>query len=421
MFKFKIITIVYTWVFLLMFSNLFDRIIGIKIPTVLFYLLFFLLIILCLAKPKFNNLLIAVSLLPIFFPLALIFHPSTPIKANIMSIKDFILPMVSLWIPISLIKDKKEVINVVNYFFLIFVCYGVFQEFAFYFYGGMTGLEKYLPWDYNFINRELTTLGGARNLFRGSLLRFSGPMNSFIEGQVFVAILLPILFKCRKFLANNFVFKLNIILGFGFLALSLERTPIFMLVIILIIWNIPKVLRFKFILYAPIVVFLVTTISLVSYNKFKNNEIVATSIRSIARIATFQFKEDPAVKLRMEVQWKQSMQLAKTSLWGLGPARISPSAKKMIDNYFGPHNNFFAYYLGYGFVGLCLFLLLLMTVVFYASKCKSNTNWFVWGILAAYVACAIFNLPFCGKNGILFFFTVGFVLSAEKLINIQAR
>jgi len=38
----------------------------------------------------------------------------------------------------------------------------------------------------------------------------------------------------------------------------------------------------------------------------------------------------------------------------------------------------------------------------------------------AYVACAIFNLPFCGKNGILFFFTVGFVLSAEKLINIQA-
>lgn len=402
-----------------MFSNLFDRIIGIKIPTALFYLLFFLLIILCLVKLKFNNLLIAVSLLPLFFFSALIFHPSTPTKANIMSIKDFILPIVSLWIPISLIKDKKEAINIINYFFLVFVCYGIFQEFLFYACGGMTGLEKYLPWDYNSINRALTTAGGARNLFRGSFLRFSGPMNSFVEGQVFVAILLSILLKYRKFLANNFVFKLNLILGFGFLALSLERTPIFMLVIILIIWNIPKVLRFKFMLFTPVVIFLVITTSLVVYDKFQNHEIVGTAIKSIAYIATLQLKEDPAVKTRMEVQWKQSIQLAETSFFGLGPARISQSAQDMIDNYFGPHNNFFAYYLGYGFVGLFLFLLLLIAVVFYASKCKSNTKWFVWGIVASYVACAFFNIPFSGKNGILFFFTVGFVLSAEKLITKQ--
>jgi hypothetical protein len=30
-------------------------------------------------------------------------------------------------------------------------------------------------------------------------------------------------------------------------------------------------------------------------------------------------------------------------------------------------------------------------------------------------------MSFSGKNGTLFFFTVGFVLSAEKLINIQTR
>jgi len=402
-----------------MFSNLFDRIIGIKIPTALFYLIFFLLIILCLVKLKFNNLLIVASLLPIFFFFVLIFHPSTPIKANIMSIKDYILPMISLWIPISLIKDKTKVVNIINYFFLVFICYCVLQEFFFYAYGGIAGFAKYLPWDYNFINRELNTPSGAGNFFRGPLLRFSGPMNAFVEGQIFVVMLLAVLLKYRKFLVNNFVFKLNLILGFGFLALSLERTPIFMLVIILIIWNITKVLRFKFMLYALIVTSFVVITSFVVYNKYHENEIVGTAIGSIVNVATLQLKEDSSVEKRREVEWEQSIQLAENSFFGLGPGRVSPSARDMIDDYFGPHNNFFAYYLGYGFVGLFLFLLLLITIVFYASKYESDTKYFIWGVVAAYVACAFFNVPFSGKNGILFFFTVAFVLSREKLITKQ--
>ncbi len=410
-YKLNLKIIIYFWLFLLMFSNLFDRIMGNKIPTALFYFISFLLIILCLVKTNFNNLLIIVSLLPTFFFSILTFHPSTPIKANIMSIKDFILPIASLWIPISLIKDKREVINLINYFFLIFICYSVFQEISFYAFGGMAGLKKYLPWDYNYVTHALNEPGYPKNLFQDHLLRFFGPMNIFFEGQVFVAIILAVLLKYSKVLTINFIFKINLILGFCFLVFALERTPIFMFMIIMVIWNIWRLSKVKYIFLAGFIIILVIIISIIGFNTLQNNVIVGYAVQRIANIATLQLKEDSAVKTRMEDQWKQSVELLKTSFFGLGPARVSPAAANMIDNYIGPHNNFLAYYLGYGFVGLFLFLLLLIAIVLYASKCKPNTKCFVWGIVASYIACAFFNLPFGGKIGVIFFFIIGFVLS----------
>lgn len=417
MFKHKIEYLVYAWIFLLMFSNLVDRITDIKIATALFYGVFFILILASLTKLHFYDPIVMVSSLPIFFFFALIFHPSTPIKANIMSVKEFIMPITALWIGISLLKDRKGVLNLINYLFLFFICYGLFQEVSFYAFGEMAGLEKYLPWDYNYINTELNRVGGPRNFFQGPLLRFPGPMNSFIEGQVFVVVLLCVLLKNRLIVKNGLILKFNIFLSLLFLILALERTPVFMLMIILVVWNIRKFANLKFVLCVGTILPLIIMTVVVVCNKFQNDEKIQIPIKRIANVATLQLSRDAAIKERRERNWKQSIEYAENSFWGLGPARISASSRNMIDNYISTHNNFLDYYLGYGFAGLFFFLLLLITIVFYASKYTLDTKWFVWGIVASYLACAVFNRPFTGRNGILFFFTVGFVLAGAKLVN----
>jgi hypothetical protein len=47
------------------------------------------------------------------------------------------------------------------------------------------------------------------------------------------------------------------------------------------------------------------------------------------------------------------------------------------------------------------------------SKKQENVRYFGYGMVASYLAMSMFNYPFLGKTGILFFLLYGFLASTE--------
>lgn len=236
-------------------------------------------------------------------------------------------------------------------------------------------------------------------------------MNAFVEYQVFIISIILLLMLYNQYIHNRNVFKINIILSLIFLLLALERSPIIMLFIWAFIWKVPsfsidlkrmgKLIVFILFIFVSIFYF---------YSNLYEDEITGIAFQRIVNVITFNFGNDAAFEERENVHWKFAWELSKNNYIGIGPGTVAPSASQYI-GYVGPHNNFLAYHLAYGLFGLMLFICFLMLILKKFSNLNKNIQLFGYGMFCAYFGMAIFNMPFVGKNGILFFIIVGFLFN----------
>ncbi|MDF9406791.1 O-antigen ligase family protein [Pelotomaculum isophthalicicum JI] len=393
--------LIFIFLFFLLYSNFISRIIGYNLNA-LFYLSFLLLLIYSLRKYFLNKIIIFQLFIVLFFAIY-IFDTSFDFSANLLTIKDFIVPLLCLGIGMFFTENKLTAINYLNILYLFFIAYGIIQEVCFY-----TGYFYFLPWDVNY--SELCIANGVVNIYQGNLLRFFGMMNSSIEYQVFVSMIPLFLLLNYNVIVNKRIFIINFILSILFLTFSFERSPIIMFLIVLIIWKFKDVLKFKNFI---IVCFMVLTIfTFINYNIdfLLNNEYTKYAYQRLINGLFLKYNEDAAILERNNLQWKISKDIATKEFFGIGPGRITPSASEY-KGYIGPHNNFLAFYLAYGIVGLILFLIFILFIIMRLSKIKNNFKLFGYGIIVSFFAMAMFNMPFSGKQGIIFYMLLGYLIN----------
>lgn len=402
-----------SFVFWFMFSNLISRILGVNINFV-FYFFWICLFVYSLKFIKWNPINLVLFCLSIIF-IAYISDPRTLFKANIFTIKDFIIPILSAFLGYALSKSsqKKYIFDDINKFYFLFIFYGIFQQICFY-----TGnLERFLPWDAYYV-QNIIAAGPSNILQPGGLLRFFGTMNSFVEFQVATIFLGAFLWLDKEKTRKGTLLYLNIILAIIFMVLSLERSPIMMGVILIFVWQVNRFLTNPKVFFGSILIIgIISLLVVFNQNFLKTTPLTAGAYQRFYNVLTFNLKNDAAVSERGNVQWKQAFELAKVNLFGIGPGRLSPGAADILGNlYVGPHNNFLAIYLAYGMVGFILFISLLLLGIWQFTFLKENYQFFGYGLITAFIAMGMFNLPFAGKQGIIFFMIFGFINGQENKI-----
>jgi O-antigen ligase len=147
--------------------------------------------------------------------------------------------------------------------------------------------------------------------------------------------------------------------------------------------------------------------------RLRHNYLIGNAFERLDNAVTLNFSKDEAIMERETVQWPEATSLASRNYFGIGPGRVTPSASQAV-NYVAPHNNYMFYYLGYGFPGLALFLLMLVLILIQLSRMCHSRKYFGYGMVASYCAMAVFNLPFLGKIGMWFFLVAGFLLNSHE-------
>jgi len=126
--------------------------------------------------------------------------------------------------------------------------------------------------------------------------------------------------------------------------------------------------------------------------------------------------EADTVKFRRERPWKESLAVISRHPLGIGVGsgkRTRPGV--VAGTYYLPHNEFLMKWLELGLPGLIFFILLLLKTATVAATVvwKGTQAWHrryaagILGVLAAYVACSMVNIPFLDESGIFFWFMAG--------------
>ncbi len=392
-----------------LFSNLFTRIIGIDINAIT-YIFLVSTSLLSIRYVKENTVSKALFFcLLIFF----IYHldPRFSVKSNIYSAKDFVIPLLAFPIGAYIAKYPKKTLSFVNIIYLPFILYGVLQAVFYY-----TGLfDVLLPWDNMHIYYQIQS--GVQNMYQGHLLRFFGTMNAFVEYQVTAVFIGLILLLNKDILNNKSLVIFNTIILVLFLGLSLERSPILMFLITIMIWKI-RLFDLKRIVVIGLVILCLISVHPRIDNYLINNSTTQYGWIRFRNIITMSISEDAAVSERKEVQWEYSLEVAEKNIFGIGAPNLSPSARtadKYQISYIGAHNNFLAYYLAFGFVGLLAFFIFVLIVFLRLYQLEVDCGRFGFGTLLSFIGMAIFNAPFTGKCGTVFFLIVGFLVN-QKII-----
>jgi O-antigen ligase len=389
----------------LLFINLLSRITGFNMNVLLYAVMLFQFIY--SLKYFTLNKVILTHLLVVSWFVLYIFDFRYHFFANILTIKDIILPTLSIFIGFRLYEKREKVINFLNFIYLPFILYGIIQAVSYY----TNNFARFLPWDEYWI-----TVSPAQNLFQGKLLRFFGTMNSFVEYQVYVIFIIALIWLNYKLVKNKMLFKLNIIFASTFLAISLERSPIVMTLIFLFIWKLGNVFQKPVNILKYISILLIVLLAITANaDSLRNNQMTASAFNRLENVLTMNFSKDASITERINGQWKESIDLMLTTenFFGIGTGKVTPSANGYKD-YIGPHNNYFAIYLAYGFVGLLLFLILLLNIAINLKKLDREFKYFGYGILLSFCAMAVFNFPFSGRQSTLFFLIIGFLLKSYK-------
>ena len=364
-------TILDCFLLLFLFSNLLERITKLNFNT-LFYIIYFILIILSINYINLNKINKCLILLITFYFLS-IFNMNSNLKANIMSIKDVLIPFFCFFIAYIFIKYKQSSINLINKLYLPFILYGIFQEVVFYEHK----MASILPWD-NIIIEQMLSSGTSSNMFQtGGLLRFWGCMNSFVEYQVSVVFIICLVWLYKDKVKNKVLLNTNLILMITFLCLAIERSPIMMLLILIVFWKHKEILtNIKKIITVGVIFFTCVLLLSAFSEKISNNPMISGAYKRLYNAITFNLDEDEAVTNRKNNQWNMDKEIVSDpkTFFGLGPATIAPSSKKYFDGYIGPHNNFLGYYIGYGFLGFFLFICFLVMMLKSLNKLNNKYN-----------------------------------------------
>jgi hypothetical protein len=398
---------IFLFLLLFLFSNVLTRYSGIDF-NIIFYISLLTLIAMAFRRNSITYYgWLYASLLIIYLLYA--FMPGYYFVANILSIKDVVAPFLCLQIGLLASRNKTITLRVLNYLFFPFILYGILQEIIF-ISGNITTL---LPWDAEYINFLLEN--DTVNVYQGFLLRFFGTMNAFVEYQLCAIFIMIFLYLEKEYLANKRIFIVNIILTFAFIIISLERSPIMMSLIAVFVW---KRTSLKKLFYKPKVLLSVVgliLVFLISLQYINNNPIFEEAFDRLTKVISLDFSNDEAINTRKEIIWVDALEIATQNPLGVLPGRVVPAANSYPDH-IAPHNNFLIYLLGYGIIGITIFIVFMVSLLIRSKILEKNHRHFIQGIFISYFGMSIFNFPFLGKTGILFFFIVGFILNQQDTI-----
>jgi hypothetical protein len=393
----------FAFLFLFLFSNLLSRMTGLNI-NIVFYLVFLSILLPSLTVAR-GNLTTLLYFLMLFVCLGYVFFDTSGLKETGFVVKDFIVPMLTFLIGAYLYIHRTAATNLINVLYLPFVLYGLVQLASIH----LGWFERLLPWDFEYVQQYYENFWTS-TLARGSMLRPFGIMNSFVEYQVSLVVLIFLIALNKEVVTNRRLYWVNVACALLFLVLSLERSPIAMFVIILGVWQhrillgglkrTVKFAVFLFVLISALVVFDQTASP-------EENPVYGQQYRMLKNLVTFDLDEDLAMVARRELAWSESIDLGFKHLWGIGVARVSPSLCRY--DMVGPHNGFLGHYLAFGLLGLLTFLFFLMVCAAQFAKYDYNYKYFGFGCLAAFSAMAMFNMPFIAKLGVVFFMMMGFL------------
>jgi hypothetical protein len=391
----------YIFFFLFMFSNVMSRILGVNINGAL-YLAFFMSLLFSIMSLRVNAVSIATLILAVFM-LIYIADYRYSLEANLMTLKDFILPVFSFFIGVSLARHREIMIAHLNGLLTLNASYGVLQELSFYF----GTLPSWLPWDAAHIDALLSK--GQVSIFQGPLLRFFGTMNSYVEYQVTLVFFTALVLFNADVLRKKRLLYVNVLLVLLFLVLAVERSPIMMALVLLSFWKWKSILR-SALRPVTVIAFLILIITLSLFGEVRSLETtrVSIAIERLKSVVTLAILQDEAIQERINVQWAEAFNMSVRNYTGIGPGRVAPSSQEL-PGYIGPHNNFLLMHLAYGYFGFLLFLTYLSIILLQLWRLPGNHRYFGYGLVASYSIMGMFNLPFTGKMGIMFFLIVGFL------------
>jgi len=391
----------YIFFFLFMFSNVMSRILGVNINGAL-YLAFFMSLLFSIMSLRVNAVSIATLILAVFM-LIYIADYRYSLEANLMTLKDFILPVFSFFIGVSLARHREIMIARLNGLLTLNASYGVLQELSFYF----GTLPSWLPWDAAHIDALLSK--GQVSIFQGPLLRFFGTMNSYVEYQVTLVFFTALVLFNADVLRKKRLLYVNVLLVLLFLVLGVERSPIMMALVLLSFWKWKSILR-SALRPVTVIAFLILIITLSLFGEVRSLETtrVSIAIERLKSVVTLAILQDEAIQERINVQWAEAFNMSVRNYTGIGPGRVAPSSQEL-PGYIGPHNNFLLMHLAYGYFGFLLFLTYLSIILLQLWRLPGNQRYFGYGLVASYSIMGMFNLPFTGKMGIMFFLIVGFL------------
>jgi O-Antigen ligase len=392
----------YIFFFLFMFSNVMSRILGVNINGTL-YLAFFMSLLFSLMSLQLNAVSFATLVLAVFM-LIYIADYRYSLEANLMTLKDFILPVFGFFIGVSLARHRESITSYLNYLLTPVAGYGVLQEIAFY----SGSLQSWFPWDAAHIDALLSK--GQVSIFQGPLLRFFGTMNSYVEYQVTLVFFTALVLFNADVLRKRRLLYVNVLLVLLFLVMAVERSPIMMALVLLAFWKWKSLLR-NALRPVTIIAFLILIVTLPLFGEVRSLETTRVSIalERLKSVVTLSILQDEAIQERINVQWAEAFNMSVRNYTGIGPGRVAPSSQEL-PGYIGPHNNFLVMHLAYGYVGFLLFLIYLSIILLQLSRLPGNQRYFGYGLVASYSLMGMFNLPFTGKMGIMFFLIVGFLM-----------
>jgi hypothetical protein len=213
------------------------------------------------------------------------------------------------------------------------------------------------------------------------------------------------------------------ILTFALLALTIERTPIMMVIVGLLgTWYIlsERKRRRQIVLYAGALL-----ASIIIITSFFQHQLELTGVAKLQRLAEMA---DPSqassIEDRMDRMWKPTLAIIAANPMGVGVGYGSETIARGSAGGFHvqPHNEFLQKALETGLLGAGLFALALWIIFFKLKRLSQSANdKFIksatavgCGILLAFVLCAQINLPFSGAQGCFFWFVSGALLSVGE-------
>lgn len=397
-------TIAFLFLFFFMFSNLLTRISQIDFNG-LYYVILPILILFSIRSLR--------SVLPdvlisgmILLAISYAFFDTSSALAGAFVVKDFVLPMAAFLVGKIIFLQSGFFLNSLNLLFAPYIIYGVAQITLIH----LNVVGFVLPWDIEFVTQNVQEISRL-NYFRGHMLRPFGTMNSFVEFQIAAVILLSLLWLHKKQLQYGKLFNLNFVLTMIFMVLSLERSAVGMLFILLLIWKhrlIFGTLKRMLAICAVVSVLVVGVVFVDSAYKPESNPLYGEQYKTVKNILTLNFEEDEALRGRQEVMWNEAIEMFLDSPLGIGVERLSTSLNRT--NIILPHNGFIAQSLAFGYAGGIALIMFIIVMWVTCSRLKEDEyRFYGYAFLVGFSLMAIVNMPFISRLGVLFFMISGWL------------
>ncbi len=365
-----------------------------------------------------------------------IFNPNMGIIASVYGFKNNLLPALMLFVGSYVVqsrKNKDQLLKGIVLFSIVALIYGLYQDIV-----GLPAFDEYwytrtLPSGNSMFMYLLGTVeirdpgqATAVNIRVPSLFAYYGYYSYVITAFGLLV------FAGRDYLTGKlwrYLRVVTLMLLFLYYAISMERTAIVMFIagVGVYYYTVSKHNRrtFRFIAAGAISLVLLVVVVSRSQDFLKNRGISAGNAKLVrlAEIAN-PFSAATVTSGRVRGGWAHSVEvIRKHPIMGTGTGSASTNrgrTAKETSQWVPPLNAFLHKQIELGFAGLVLFVMLLYCLYRGLAKKVSEVDTTsgydhfaagMIGVLAAYILCGMFNVPFLYQPGIVFWFLAGAAIS----------